>query len=103
MISYQHHPGETQPLVQFFRRESAGMRSLTRVVISPEKTVIYDVNRNAMEFLGLTFGDPALETLLSELGVVYDADILKKLGAEGRTVEYPVSARYPWGWDRVMG
>ena len=103
MISYQHHSGETQSLVQFFRRESAQMRSLTHVVISPEKTVVYDVNRNAMEFLGLTFGDAALETLLSELGVVYDADILKKLGTEGRTVEYPVSARYPWGWDRVMG
>jgi hypothetical protein len=103
MIVYQHEVGQTQPLIQFFRRESSRLRTLTRVVIGPEKTVVYDINRDAMEFQGLSYGDPALEALLSELGVVFDSDILKKFGAEGRTVEYPVSARYPWGWERVSG
>ena len=103
MISYEHIPGETQALVQFFRRESARLRSLARVVISPGKTEVHDVNRDIMEFAGLTFGDPALEALLEELGVVYDAEILRKCGAEGRSVEYPISARFPWGWERVSG
>ncbi len=103
MIAYQHKPGETQSLVQFFRRESPRLRSLSRVVITPQKTVVHDVNRDSMEFAGLTFGDPALETLLEELGVVYDTDLLKKFGAEGRSVEYPISARFPWGWERVSG
>lgn len=103
MISYQHTEGQTESLIQFFRRESARLRSLSKVVITPEKTVVYDVNRDAMEIHGLTFGDPALEALLGELGVIYDADILRKLGKEGRVVEYPLSARYPWGWERVSG
>jgi hypothetical protein len=103
MISYQHKPGETQALVQFFRRESARLRSLARIVISPYKTEVHDVNRDIMEFIGLTFGDPALEALLEELGVVYDVEVLRKCGAERRSIEYPVSARFPWGWERVSG
>ncbi len=103
MISFQHTPGEVQILVQFFRRESPRLRSLARVVITPLKTVVHDVNRDSIEFNGLTFGDPALEALLEELGVVYDSDLLKKFGAEGGSIEYPVSARFPWGWERVSG
>ncbi|MFB3920539.1 MAG: hypothetical protein ACE145_02385 [Terriglobia bacterium] len=102
-ISFQHTPGEVRALVQFFRSESPRLRSLTRVVVTPQKTVVDDINRDSMEFLGLTFGDAALEALLEELGVVYDADLLKKSGAQGRSVEYPVSARFPWGWERVSG
>ena len=56
-----------------------------------------------MEFKGLTFGDPALEALLTDLEVVYDLEVLKAAAAEGRTVEYPLSARYPWAWERVSG
>lgn len=103
MVSYQHRPGDTQALVQFFRRESAGLRSLTRVVITPQKTEVHDINRDFMEFAGLTFGDPALDALLEELGVVYDAEVLRKCGADGGRVEYPISARFPWGWERVSG
>jgi hypothetical protein len=103
MICFQHKPGDTQALVQFFRRESAGLRSLTRVVITPQKTEVHDINCDFLEFGELTFGDPALEALLEELGVVYDAEVLKKCGAEGRSVEYPISARFPWGWERVSG
>ena len=56
-----------------------------------------------MELEGLTFGDPALEALLRDLGVVYDLEALKSAAAEGRGVEYPLSARYPWAWERVSG
>lgn len=103
MISYKHTPGEVQPLPQFFRRESATMRSLARMAIYPRQTAVYDTNRNAMEFQGLIFGEPVSEFLLAELGVVHYVDILKPLGTQGWTLEYPVSARYPWGRDRVMG
>ncbi len=103
MIPYKHTLGEVQPLPQFFRRESATMRSLARMAIYARQTAVYDTNRNAMEFQGLTFGDPPLEFLLAELGVVYDVGMLKPLGTQGWTHEYPVSARYPWGRDRVMG
>ncbi|MCP5781330.1 hypothetical protein NL316_27320, partial [Klebsiella pneumoniae] len=76
-------------------------RSLTKVVIGPAKTVVHDINRDAMEFEGLGFGAPALQALLRELGVVYDAQVLQRAAAEERDVEFPLSARFPWGWERV--
>jgi hypothetical protein len=102
-IQYNHTAGETEPAIKFFRRQADRLRSLTKVVISPDKTVIHDINRGTMEYTGLTFGDPALEALLKELGVVYEAEGLKRAAAEGREVEYPLSARFPWGWERVSG
>jgi hypothetical protein len=102
-IMFNHTPGAVDSAVKFFRRESDRLRSLTKVVISPDKTVIYDINRDTMEFAGLTLGDPALEALLKELGVIYSVDDLQRAAAEGREVEYPLSARFPWGWERVSG
>ena len=90
-------------VVQAFRRESGRLRSLTKVVIGPAKTVVHDINRDTMEFEGLGFGAPALEDLLRELGVAWDAQALLRAAAEGRDVEFPLSARFPWGWERVSG
>jgi hypothetical protein len=102
-ITFDHKPGEVEPVIRFFRRETDRLRSLTKVIISPDETVVQDINRDAMEFVGLTFNDPALEALLTDLEVVYDLEVLMAAGAEGRTVEYPLSARYPWAWERVSG
>lgn len=102
-VKFSYNPGEVEQVVQFFRRESGRLRFLTKVVISPDKTTIQDINRDTMEFVGLTYGDPALEALLADLEVVYDAESLKTAAAESRTVEYPLSARYPWAWERVSG
>ena len=102
-IKFDHKPGEVEPLIKFCRKETDRLRSLTKIIIGPGKTIIQDINRDTMELAGLTFGDPALEALLKDLGVVYDLDVLKTAAAEGRTVEYPLSARYPWAWERVSG
>lgn len=102
-IEFIHKPGEVESVVQFFRRESGRLRFLTKVFICPGKTIIQDINRDTMEFVGLTFGDPALEALLTDLEVVFDLEVLKAAAAAGRTVEYPLSARYPWAWERVSG
>ena len=90
-------------VVQAFRRESGLLRSHTKVVIGPAKTVVHDINRDTMEFEGLGFGAPALEPLLRELGVAWDAQALQRAAAEGRDVAFPLSARFPWGWERVSG
>jgi len=102
-IKFNHKLGDVESAIQFYRRESGRLRLLAKVFISPERTIIQDINRDRMEFEGLTFGDPALEALLADLEVVYDAEALKSAAEEGKTVEFPLSARYPWAWDRVSG
>lgn len=102
-ISYHHKPGEAESVIRFFRREADRLRSLAKIVVGPSRTVIHDINRDTMEFVGLGVGDPELEALLKELGVMYQAAMLQQAATEGREVEYPLSARFPWGRERVSG
>ena len=103
VITINSEPDDPGSVVQAFRRESGRLRSLTKVVIGPAKTVIQDINRDTMEFEGLGFGASALQALLRELGVVCEAQVLQRAAAEGHDVEFPLSARFPWGWERVSG
>src|SRR5262245_56936030 len=89
---------DIQALVQFFRRESANMRSLRKLILSREKTVIRDINGDEMQFPGLTYGAKGLEALLEELGVIFTPATLHNADATPSGVkEFRLSARHPWG------
>jgi hypothetical protein len=103
MVVYTGPLDDSRELVQFVRRESAGMRSLRKLIVSREKTVVRDVNGDTMEFPGLTYGCPALDVLLEELGVIFTPATLHNPDATPNGVkEFTLSARHPWGHDRVM-
>ena len=103
MTVYTGSLEDPRELVRFFRRESANLRALRRLVISREKTVVRDVNGDGIEFPGLTYGSALLETLLEEVGVVCDSRTLHNPNATPDGVkEFRLSARHPWGHDRVM-
>ena len=103
MIVYTGPLDDAHALVQFFRRESANLRSLRKLIVSPEKTVVRDVNGDEMEFPGLTYGNAALEALLEEAGVIFTAATLHNPAATPNGIkEFRLSARHPWGHDRVM-
>ena len=103
MIVYTGSPEDSANIIQFFRREVDNLRALRKVVISKERTVVYDVNGDGIEFPGLTYGSPTLEELLRELGVVFNAHTLHNPNATADGVkEFRLSARWTWGHDRVM-
>ena len=103
MIVYSGPVDDTHELIQFFRREVENLRALKKVVITPEKTVIRDVNGDDIEFPGLTYGCAALEELLRDLGVVFNPQVLHNPSATASGVkEFVISARWTWGHDRVM-
>jgi hypothetical protein len=94
---------DSHELTQFLRREAASLRALRRLVISPEKTVVLDINGDGIEFPGLTYGNPALEDVLRELGVIFTPQTLHNPQATpGGVKEFRLSARSPWGHERVM-
>ena len=103
MILYTGSLDDANALVQFVRRETGNMRSLRKLIVSPEKTVVRDVNGDTMEFPGLTYGHANLKLLLEELGVIFSPQTLHTPPATPSGVkEFRLSARHPWGHERVM-
>ncbi len=103
MIVYTGLSDDSSALIQFFRREVDSLRALRKVIISKEKTVVYDVNGDGIEFPGLTYGSSTLEELLRELGVVFNSQTLHNPNATPSGVkEFRLSARWTWGHDRVL-
>jgi hypothetical protein len=98
MIVYSGPIEDTHRLIQFFRREAPKLRILRRLIVTPEKTVVLDVNRDGIEFPGLTFDSPALERLLDDLGVVYSRESLSEAGG---VKEFGLGAVWTWGHDSV--
>lgn len=103
MVVYTGPLEDPHELIQFFRREKAGLHALRRLVISRERTVVLDVNGDGIEFPGLTYGCATLDELLRELGVIFTPQRLHDPHATPDGVkEFRLSARHPWGEDRVM-
>ncbi|HEV2174936.1 MAG TPA: hypothetical protein VGR71_15290 [Nitrospira sp.] len=103
MVVYAGSIEDSHELIQFFRREAANLRNLRKLIVSPDKTIVQDVNREGLEFPGLTYGNPALETLLREVGVVFTPETLHNPNATpGGRKEFRLSARWTWGHERVM-
>jgi hypothetical protein len=101
MIVYSGPLDDTHNLIQFFRREAPRLRILRRLIVSKDKTVVLDVNRDSIEFPGLTFDSPALSRLLDDLGVVYSHDRLKEAKATNSVMEFGLGAVWCWGHDSV--
>ena len=103
MVVYTGPVDDARELIQFFRREAAKLRILRKLIVSPEKTVVKDVNGDGLEFPQLTYGCPALEELLHELGVIFTPKILHDPKSTPHGVkEFALSARWTWGHDRVL-
>src|SRR5262245_10278341 len=103
MVTYPGPLEDSHSVILFFRTEAAKLRNLRKLVISPEKTVVLDVNGDGIIFPGLTYGSPTLESLLRELGVIFNPQVLHNPKATPSGLkEFDLSGRWTWGHDRVM-
>ena len=103
MVVYSGSLEDSHALIQFFRREAANLRILRKLIVTTEKTVVLDVNKDGIEFPGLTYGSASLEELLLELGVIFNSQSLHDPNSTpGGIKEFRLSARWTWGHDRVM-
>jgi hypothetical protein len=103
MIIYGGSIEDASEMIQFFRREVGKLKALRKLVVNSEKTVVWDVNKDGMEFPGLTYGNKSLEELLRELGIVFKAQTLHNPKATPSGVkEFDISAKWTWGHDRVL-
>jgi hypothetical protein len=99
MIVYPGSIDDTHHLIQFFRREAPKLKILRWLIVSRESTVVLDVNRDGIEFSGLTFDSPALLRLMDELGVVCDrTSLVEPPASEDGVKEFGLGAVWTWGY-----
>ena len=84
MIIYKGSIEDPTAVIQFLRHEAVHLRTLRKVIVSRGGTVIKDVNKDSMEFPGLTYGSKILEELLRELGVIFHPSATPRFGGYGR-------------------
>jgi hypothetical protein len=101
MIVYSGPLDDTHNLIQFLRREVPNYKILRRLIVSKEKTVVLDVNRDGIEFPGLTFDSQSLPRLLQELGVVFSRDCIDGAKAPAGVREFSLGNVWCWGHDNV--
>jgi hypothetical protein len=100
MIVYNGSPNNARELIQFFRFQKVKLQMLRKLIVTPEKTIVRDVNGDTLEFQGLTYGSPVLEDLLRELGVVFLLDALRNPNPQAilnGVMEFDLSACWTWG------
>jgi len=103
MVVYPGPVDDPHEVIQFLRKEADKLRALRKIVISPEKTVVLDVNSDRLEFPGLTYGSRSLEELLRELGVIFTPARLHDPKATASGIkEFLITAKWTWGHDRVL-
>ena len=103
MSAYAGSVEDSHGLIQFFRVEAAKLRNLRKLTITLDSTIVQDVNGDKIEFPGLSYGNPTLDVLLRELGVIYTPQTLHnpKATANGKK-EFTLSGRWTWGHDRIL-
>ena len=103
MSVYKGSLEDSHALIQFFRVEAAKLRNLRKLIVTLESTTVQDVNGDKIEFPGLTYGNPSLDELLHELGVIYTPQTLHnpRATASGKK-EFTLSGRWTWGHDRIL-
>jgi hypothetical protein len=101
MIVYSGPLDDIHTLIQFFRRAAPDLKILRRLIVTKDKTVVVDVNRDTIEFPGMTFDSPALPRLLEDLGVVFSRDSLNPEKVPNGVLEFGLGAVWCWGHDNV--
>jgi hypothetical protein len=101
LASFQYAPGRLDDVLLFLKRTRDELSELRMVRVWTDRVVVYDVNHDAFEILGLGYQDSDIIPALDSVNAVYKNDSIHD-AAPGPYKEFKTGRRYPWARDRVM-
>jgi hypothetical protein len=102
MVLFETHSTDPDEVAQLCKDWEPKMRALKRAIVTPEATFVEDLNRDRMVFHGVTFATPTLTALFKALGMMVDPRQLESPPPGQTQREWRITARYPWGHDRIL-
>ncbi|MEN9573591.1 MAG: hypothetical protein RL514_1446 [Verrucomicrobiota bacterium] len=91
-----------EEVVVFLADQRQRLKPFRRVVVAPDQTRVVDLNRNEVNFPGVTYGHPLLESVLRGAGAAFDPANCHTPPTGQQTREFGCTARYPWAHDRIL-
>lgn len=89
-------------VIAFIADQRQWMKPFRRVIVSADQARVLDVNRNELNFPGVTFAHPLLESVLRAAGAAFDPANFHTPPTGQASREFGCTARYPWAHDRVL-
>lgn len=100
--SYRYDPSDPQIVRNILRAQRKSFNVANSVRIEPGRTIILDINKDEFVVEGLSYGEPNLIELLTNLGAAFSPPDLAKLTRDEKTIrEYPLSRVWAWGAERT--
>ena len=101
LASHHHEPGGLDQTLEFLKRTRSELRQLRRVIVGLERLLVFDVNGDSFEIVGLGYADTEIVPLLNSINTAYDPRTLH-LPSAAEFKEFPLGRCHPWAEDRVM-
>lgn len=103
MQKLDYHSDQPEALFAALETTVRELGTLKRVAVDPQGTVITNLNGEACEIPGLTYGDPTLVAVLKRVGASFNpATVHNEPPNARRCKEFEITARYPWAKDRIL-
>lgn len=103
MHRIDYNPAQPEAMLDRLQATAQSLGTLKRVTIDPDGTVITNLNGQQCVIPRLTYGDPALVSVLKAVGASFNpATVHNEPPNAERRKEYEITARYPWARDRIL-
>jgi hypothetical protein len=90
-------------VIRFVHEQRVLFKPFRKVIVTLEKTRVVDLNRNELEFPGVTYGHTLLPVVLQSVAASFDPlTVHTPPPNEKGYKEFGCTARYPWAQDRVL-
>lgn len=101
LAEFRFEPGQVEPVIEFLKRTRSELRMLRKVYVYEQRVLVFDVNGDWFEVLGIGYPDSDVVPVLDAVNTAFNRETIHK-PTEDEYKEFKTGRRYTWALDRVM-